>query len=54
MKSGICYVLYKKYILCELTSTNFNDCQPKFDAWYNFCFFSAESTKIREKDIGEK
>lgn len=39
MKEGICFLLYKKYIICELTNRDFKACQPVFDDWYNYCFF---------------
>jgi len=58
IKSSVCFLLYKKYLFCELTNNKFDTCQPAFDNWYNYCFFergvpnSRVAANQREKGKG--
>ena len=43
MKSLLCYALYKKYMLCELSTKKMDECQKEFDMWFEYC----EKIKIK-------
>ena len=44
MKSLVCYALYKKYMLCELSTKKMDECQKEFDIWFEYC----EKIKIKQ------